>query len=192
MSPGFRLAPKPLILANEPAEGGMVRCVRVPRAVSRVLVGNCIGLPSSHRSWQTKRSLQGRAAAGHRRRHAGRVCSSLQERAPGCDGDALTRRRIRQNAAGGRLLAFESSSSPSFWRTSLRRAKKICPPAYPPNLLRTNGLANPRSSPTPPACKTVLPWRGVFGGIPGIIPSSSHETAALGCDQPDHWNVIHL
>ncbi|MCX6837553.1 MAG: hypothetical protein NTX35_07045 [Verrucomicrobia bacterium] len=41
-------------------------------------------LTSSRRSLQTRRSFQGRAAAGHRSRHAGRVCSTLPESSPGC------------------------------------------------------------------------------------------------------------
>ena len=64
------------------------RSSRVPRPASPQ--GTVLLLTSSHQPWQTRCVLQGRAAAGRRRRHAGRVCSRLPESASGGDGEAVT------------------------------------------------------------------------------------------------------
>ncbi|MDH4453741.1 MAG: hypothetical protein QE570_11250 [Verrucomicrobiota bacterium] len=49
---------------------------------SAVHLAKRLPLTSSRRSLLTQRSFQGRAAAGHRSRHAGRVCSNLPESRP--------------------------------------------------------------------------------------------------------------
>ena len=50
-----------------------------------------------------------------------RVFCCLQAFFAASGGDALSGRRIRQNAAGECLPAFDWPPSPSFWQTSLRK-----------------------------------------------------------------------